>query len=382
MKTAEIDQVLGDLAAGQWGMLTTAQANERGISRANLVNREGDGRLERMVHGVYRLGGSASSPLDDIRAAWLSTNPTPLAHERVGAPDVVVGSAAAALIHGIGDLDALPYLMISPERHSTRRTDITYSTRDLDPGDVVVRDGLPVTSVERTIADLLRDHGDLSLIADALRDAIDARADLDETRMATLLAPLARRYKLREGDGAGLYARLLAEASRDDGSLALKALLTNPILRSAMDAILKAQQAQTATAIDSIIGPIAKQQQASLKPIIDSLAKNLPVYKLDPAILRGIQNVAKINLPEGVISSLVTVPKMDIALSTGIPAATLEAIGKLATSAAASRAAASIPNPARRAARARPGSASRASHGTEGLPSPTSEGSESTANDA
>jgi predicted transcriptional regulator of viral defense system len=211
MKAVEIDLILGDLSAGQWGMLTATQARVRGVSRSNLAHREHDGRLERLAHGVYRQASAPASPLDDVRAAWLSTDPAKLAHERVGYTDTVLGSAAAALVHGIGDIDPRPYRILTRDRRQTQRQEILYSQRQLDPEDVTTREGMPVTTVERTIADLLRDYGDVSLVADALRDAARVR-DLDHERLAKLLAPLAHRYGHPAGHGDELLERLLQAA--------------------------------------------------------------------------------------------------------------------------------------------------------------------------
>jgi predicted transcriptional regulator of viral defense system len=205
-------------------MVTAHQARARGINRSNLAHREADGRLERLAHGVYRQGGSPSLPLDDLRAAWLSTNPENLAYERTADPDVVVGSAAAALVHEIGDIDPLPYRLITRDRRQTQRHEIAYSQRSLDAQDVTVRDGLPVTTVERTIADLLRDYGDVSLVADVLREATRQDRTFNEARLAHLLAPLAERYGYPEGKGEDLLNQLLTAAELDVVSRARRVL--------------------------------------------------------------------------------------------------------------------------------------------------------------
>jgi hypothetical protein len=52
--------------------------------------------------------------------------------------------------------------------------------RVLDPRDVTLTDGLPTMTMERTIVDLIEEVGDLSLVADAVRDASRKRnLDLD-----------------------------------------------------------------------------------------------------------------------------------------------------------------------------------------------------------
>lgn len=174
MKVASVAQRVADIAGCQWGMITTVQARIHGIARANLAHRVRTGALERTDHyGVYRLATAPSSSLDDLRAAWLSTNPEVLAPERTAVlpPDAVIASAAAAMVHGIGDVYPAPYRIIVPARRQSAKCAIKYSWRLLDSRDVEVVDGLPVTTRERTIVDLLVDEGDASIAADALRDA-------------------------------------------------------------------------------------------------------------------------------------------------------------------------------------------------------------------
>ena len=284
MKAADIDLALGEISAGQWGMLTATQARARGINRSNLAHREGDGRLERLAHGVYRQAGSPSLPLDDLRAAWLSTNPAKLAHERTADPDVIVGSAAGALVHRIGGIDPLPYRLITHDRRQTQRQEIAYSQRPVDGEDVTVRDGLPVTTVERTIADLLRDYGDISLVADALRDATRMDRELDEGRLAHLLAPLAHRYGHPEGHGDTLLDQLLAVAERDAASRALKAL-QNPVLAASITQMLVNQQA----AINE-----------ALKPIMETMLQSMPTMTVPPALIEAMRNTMSV-LPPGIM---------------------------------------------------------------------------------
>jgi predicted transcriptional regulator of viral defense system len=227
MEALSIARRIADIAASQWGMVTTAQARVHGIARANLAHRVRTGVLERTDHyGVYRLAAAPSSPMDDLRAAWLSTNLEVLAPTRTAAlqPDAVVASAAAAMVHGIGDVYPAPYKMIVPGRRQSATGCVAYSWRALDPRDIEVVDGLPVTTRERTIVDLLVDEGDVSIAADALRDAFRSQYDLDETRLMDLFAPHAERLGRVQGDGLGALAHLMVVAEVDAVSQASRAL--------------------------------------------------------------------------------------------------------------------------------------------------------------
>ena len=64
-------QRLFELAAGQAGYFTAAQARELGYSARSLVHHVTAGHVERLSRGFYRLVGVPASPHEDIVAAWL-----------------------------------------------------------------------------------------------------------------------------------------------------------------------------------------------------------------------------------------------------------------------------------------------------------------------
>ena len=83
-----------------------------------------------------------------------------------------------------------------PARRQTQRPEIRFRVRQLPSNSVNVRAGLPVTTVEQTIADLVEARTDLSMVADLLADA----AHLDRSRLTELLEPLAARNGFRSGE--------------------------------------------------------------------------------------------------------------------------------------------------------------------------------------
>lgn len=199
MRSKDALRALAEITAYQWGMVTSAQASMFGVPRLDLSRLAADGLLERVTHGVYKTPGTPSGDLDPLRAAWLSTDPKRLAHERrpTDSDAVVVAGASAARIHEIGDVWDERFDFISPVRRQSQREVIRYRKRLIDPRDVTAVEGLPVLSVEATIADLVQVVGDLSLVTDALRDA-SRKDDLDAARLAELLDPavLARLTEL------------------------------------------------------------------------------------------------------------------------------------------------------------------------------------------
>ena len=221
MRMVDALRRLAEVTAYQWGMVTTAQARAHGVSRLDLSRLSRDGHLTRLAHGVYMNAGTPSGEVDDLRAAWLSANPTRSAEARISDPadGVVVAASSAARLHGVGDLWADRHEFVSPTRRQSQRAQIRYRLRSLDPQDVTLVEGLPVMTLERTIADLVEEVGDLSLVADALRDAAKQR-DLDLDRLTEFLAPLAHRHGFTKGDGAALLERLQQTAGIDPDTLA------------------------------------------------------------------------------------------------------------------------------------------------------------------
>lgn len=221
---------LAGLSVSQWGMATTAQATARGLSRVDLARLAGSGDLIRLAHGVYRDAGAPSDEYEDLRAAWLSTDPTRLAEARLddGAAGVVVSGASAAWLHQIGELGADRHEFTAPVRRQSQRPEILYRQRQLDPAEVTIVGGLPVTTPERTIADLVEARTDLSLVADALGDAART-SHLDLERLAELLAPLAARNGFRKDDGDALLARLMELAGLDAAATAKRIATDNEL---------------------------------------------------------------------------------------------------------------------------------------------------------
>src|SRR5680860_1556025 len=226
MKFTEALRILAELTSYQWGMVTSAQASMHGISRLDLSRLAEAGHLERLAHGVYKDAGAPAGRFDDLHAAWLSTDPKAMGEVRIKNSTndvvvvvVVVAGETAADLHDIGDFRALRHDFVSPTRRQSQRREIRYRQRTLDPRDVMLVEGMPVMTMERTIADLVDDNKDLSLVGDALRDASSKRT-LDLQRLRELLAPLAARDGFKKGDGDALLNRLMGIAGIDVASLA------------------------------------------------------------------------------------------------------------------------------------------------------------------
>ena len=322
------ESTLASLAGSQWGMLTAAQASDHGIARSTLLRREQSGALERVRHGVYRLPGAPANRLDDIRAAWLATAPGVPAWERLAAPDIVVGGAAAAWAHEVGDLYPSLIMLYTTTRRQTKHDDIRYRTRRLPAEDIAQLDGLPVTTRERTIADLLDEPGvDISLVADALRDAERADADIDTEHLISLLDVHAKR--LGYSSGASLYEHLRSLTRVDEERLRNLLVHTNlpdlvgSLANDRIQAVLAPLLETLTKQMDSehmaaVLAPLRASLLAGLNDQVKAAMMPATVIKI-PAIDLPAMKIPRVKLPAGLLPQI------------QLPPSTAEALAKLAT---------------------------------------------------
>ena len=199
---------LDNIAASQWGMFTAAQARAVEVQSHQITSLVREGRAEQLSYGVL------------------------LAPDRLASQpyDAVVAGRTAAHVHGVGDFYATPYTFIVRKRRQTRRADLQVWTRSLDESDVTMAGTLPVTTLERTFADLILADEDPSLVDDAMQDAARAGRVLDEVRLGELLGPAAKRNGYASGPAfaAVLIARNMApiqmRSSVESALLAMKHL--------------------------------------------------------------------------------------------------------------------------------------------------------------
>lgn len=208
---SKIEQ-LKSLASYQWSLFSSAQAEGIGLQRSQIARLTKNGTVERIRRGVYAFDYSDGDPNADIKAAWMSLYPKRTASERLSNPDydaIVVGRTAATL-HKIGDFYSSPFSFAVKKRRQTRQDDIVCHVWETDPSDVVIVDSLPVTSLEKTIADLIRLNEDASLVGNALNDAIKLGNGFDYDRFIELLNPLASKNGFKKSDGESFAYQLFS----------------------------------------------------------------------------------------------------------------------------------------------------------------------------
>lgn len=184
MRSSRAVEIVSDLAAQQWGLLTAAQARSAGVESFMLSRLVDQGFLMRVRHGVYAASSAPWSPVLEIRAQWLALEPKVMAADRRNEDKnaVIVSHETAAELHGIGDLPNDAITFTTPQRRQTKQTDVRFHTATLGPNEVVYLDGLPVTTVARTVLDLTRaghEPGHLSdMITDALAGGVVTKGEL------------------------------------------------------------------------------------------------------------------------------------------------------------------------------------------------------------
>jgi hypothetical protein len=145
---------LYEIAAGQGGFIAAHQAVDAGVPRSTLSYHatEGDA-LERVAHGVYRIRRFPTPPHGHVIAGWLALAPA----------DGVISHESALELLDLTDLIADEVHVTLPRSKRGLRTPpgvrIHLTDRPIDAEHRRQVLGVPVTSVERTLADLLRSGG-------------------------------------------------------------------------------------------------------------------------------------------------------------------------------------------------------------------------------
>ncbi|MBR8640454.1 LacI family DNA-binding transcriptional regulator [Streptomyces tuirus] len=173
MTQVDVLNALERRAAGQWGLVTTAQAKLDGVQGVQLLRLERSGQLESVGHGVYRVASSPPPEHLRIKVAWLRLDPrTPMRDRGIEDPrSGVVSHASACAVHGLGAWPADRVELTVPVRRSTRDENVVLHCARADTEDVTLVEGLPVTTVRRTVVDLLRVRTDAAQVGAVVADA-------------------------------------------------------------------------------------------------------------------------------------------------------------------------------------------------------------------
>ncbi len=147
---------LYSLAENQAGYFTTRQAEAADVSRGLLAHHaEGGGSLIRVGRGLYRLKNFPPSDHEEIVSTWLAVGE---------AIDAVISHDTALELYGLSDLiPSAIHMTVAREKrgHRTNRPGVRvhYVEGGVPATDRDRREGMPITSAERTLLDSLAAHG-------------------------------------------------------------------------------------------------------------------------------------------------------------------------------------------------------------------------------
>jgi predicted transcriptional regulator of viral defense system len=160
---------LFEIAESQAGYFSARQATAASVSRQALSHhaREG-GSVIRVRRGLYRLRDFPSSQREHLVAEWLDT----------GQPiDAVLSHETAAELHDLTDLIPSTVHMTASRRNTGRRVPhgvkLHFVTDGVPADERTERNGIPLTTVERTIVDLVVSHGTTEQTELAVAQALD-----------------------------------------------------------------------------------------------------------------------------------------------------------------------------------------------------------------
>jgi hypothetical protein len=138
---AEREQAIAALATRQHGVISSRQLLATGLGSSAIERRLEVGRLHRLFRGVYALGHTKLS----LRSRWMAA-------VLACGPDAVLSHQSAAALWGLLRARG-PQIEVSAQ-YARGRPGIAVHQGRMDRADHTVRDGIPVTTVARTLFDL------------------------------------------------------------------------------------------------------------------------------------------------------------------------------------------------------------------------------------
>jgi predicted transcriptional regulator of viral defense system len=185
---SRIDELL-PFAEENDGFVTAAQARGLGIKDSVVARLTQRGKLQRVARGVYRIPYFPSDRMSRYREAVL------WARADSGPQTIALSHETALSVYGIPDTNPPRVHITVPKSARLRRYRpkwVEIHRADLRPSDIVNREGLPVTTIEKTISQILVETGRIGLARSALKDA--RREGYISSKKAVALTRLLNRY--------------------------------------------------------------------------------------------------------------------------------------------------------------------------------------------
>jgi predicted transcriptional regulator of viral defense system len=139
-----VEARIAEWAERQHALVTLPQLQSLGLGRSGVSRRASNGRLHRVHRGVYAVGHPHLTQRGDWMAAVLACGPR-----------AVLSHRSAAALHGIRrDNRAKADVTLSGGSARSRPRIEVHRTSTLEAADITVVDGIPCTTVARTLVDL------------------------------------------------------------------------------------------------------------------------------------------------------------------------------------------------------------------------------------
>jgi len=134
---------LYEIAESQAGYFTAEQARNVGFTWERLSENVAVGKFNRIQHGIYRLPHFPNSRFEDLFIAWL----------RAGVHSVISHESALS-VYELSEYLPSEIHVILPRTTSRRKKGFRIHTNALSPEEITWKEGLRVTTVERTLVDV------------------------------------------------------------------------------------------------------------------------------------------------------------------------------------------------------------------------------------
>jgi len=153
----ETETQLYQIAEEQAGYFSLVQARKLSLQRNQIYREVGRGKFVRAGRGIYRFVQFPASRFEGIHVAVLSAG-----------PQAVVGFQTALYVYELSDLVPDEIHLILLATSSRRRPGIRVHTIQLNTDDVTQFEGLPITTVDKTIVDCAFAHVDVGQMRTAI----------------------------------------------------------------------------------------------------------------------------------------------------------------------------------------------------------------------
>ena len=156
---SRLDDLL-PLAEQNDGLMTATQARALGIADSVLARLTQRGKLQRVARGVYRIPYFPADRLSQYREAVL------WARASQGPEQVALSHETALGVYGISDVNPSRVHVTVPKHARLRRRKpnwVMIHRSDLPPSDVTTHEGLPVTTVAKSVLDVMESTGRLGV---------------------------------------------------------------------------------------------------------------------------------------------------------------------------------------------------------------------------